>query len=74
MWFLLLTIFIIILTIILRKLNEDYYILSLCKRVKAISSKDKVLNIPGNTIFGNSFDMLNLTPGKGISKEKLYSI
>lgn len=65
MW-LLLTIFIILLTIILRKLNEDYYILSLCKRIKTIdgsSLKDKVFIMPSKTIFGNNFDLLSMTPG-----------
>ncbi|KAL9923306.1 putative cytochrome P450 4ac1 [Glossina fuscipes fuscipes] len=40
---------------------------TLCKRIKCVDGKpleEKVCIIPGKTIFGNNFDVLNVTPGK----------
>uniref|UniRef100_D3TQL2 Cytochrome P450 n=2 Tax=Glossina morsitans morsitans TaxID=37546 RepID=D3TQL2_GLOMM len=57
----------IILILLLRKVNENYFVLALCKRIKCVDGKpleEKVCVIPGKTIFGNNFDVLNLTPGK----------
>ncbi|KAM7353951.1 putative cytochrome P450 4ac1 [Cochliomyia hominivorax] len=68
MWFIILNIIsLIILIILLRKLNENYFLLSLCKRAKTVDGsplESKVALIPGNTIFGNNFDLLNMTPEK----------
>ncbi|KAM7353952.1 putative cytochrome P450 4ac1 [Cochliomyia hominivorax] len=57
----------IILAKYLIKLNEDYFILSLCKRIKTVDGSalgDKVHIVGGKTIFGNNFDLLNMTPEK----------
>uniref|UniRef100_A0A1B0AEJ6 Uncharacterized protein n=1 Tax=Glossina pallidipes TaxID=7398 RepID=A0A1B0AEJ6_GLOPL len=57
----------IILILLLCKVNENYFILALCKRIKCVDGKplkEKVCVIPGKTIFGNNFDVLNVTPGK----------
>ncbi|XP_065357390.1 probable cytochrome P450 4ac1 [Calliphora vicina] len=68
MWvFLILTVLLIVLISYLLKLNKDYYILSLCKRIKTIDGsplEDKVVIIPGLTRFGNNFDLLAMTPAK----------
>uniref|UniRef100_A0A1B0ASE2 Cytochrome P450 n=1 Tax=Glossina palpalis gambiensis TaxID=67801 RepID=A0A1B0ASE2_9MUSC len=55
----------IILILLLRKVNENYFILALCERIKCVEGKpleEKVCIIPGKTIFGNNFDVLNVTP------------
>uniref|UniRef100_A0A1B0AEJ7 Cytochrome P450 n=1 Tax=Glossina pallidipes TaxID=7398 RepID=A0A1B0AEJ7_GLOPL len=65
--FLFFAVLLIILILLLRKVNENYFILALCKRIKCVDGKplkEKVCVIPGNTIFGNNFDLLNVTPGK----------
>uniref|UniRef100_A0A1A9VMJ6 Cytochrome P450 n=1 Tax=Glossina austeni TaxID=7395 RepID=A0A1A9VMJ6_GLOAU len=57
----------IILILLLRKVNENYFVLALCKRIKCVDGKpleEKVWVMPGKTIFGNNFDVLNVTPGK----------
>ncbi|KAM7351027.1 putative cytochrome P450 4ac1 [Cochliomyia hominivorax] len=69
MWFLILItiIFLIFFVKFLIKLNENYFILSLCKRIKTIDGRpldQKVKTISGKTIFGNNFDLLNMTPEK----------
>lgn len=67
MWvFLILAVLLIVLINYLLKLNKDYYILSLCKRIKTVDGsplEDKVVIIPGLTRFGNNFDLLTMTPG-----------
>ncbi|XP_055920879.1 probable cytochrome P450 4ac1 [Eupeodes corollae] len=50
--------------IFIYRLNKDYSILALCKRIKRVDGGD--LNelypiIPGKTIFGNNFDIVHLT-------------
>uniref|UniRef100_A0A1A9UN12 Uncharacterized protein n=1 Tax=Glossina austeni TaxID=7395 RepID=A0A1A9UN12_GLOAU len=55
----------IILILLLRKVNENYFVLALCKRIKCVDGKpleEKVCVIPGKIIFGNNFDVLNATP------------
>lgn len=67
MW-LILTVILLILFLCLYKLNENYYVLSLCKRVKSVDGgklEDKICVVPGaSKLFGNNFDLLKLTPGK----------
>ncbi|KAI8118596.1 putative cytochrome P450 4ac1 [Lucilia cuprina] len=68
MWFfLILCVILLIFIKYLLKLNKDYFILSLCKRIKTIDGKpleEKVVIIPGLTRFGNNFDLLTMTPEK----------
>uniref|UniRef100_A0A1B0ASE1 Cytochrome P450 n=1 Tax=Glossina palpalis gambiensis TaxID=67801 RepID=A0A1B0ASE1_9MUSC len=55
----------IILILLLRKVNENYFILALCERIKCMDGtplEEKVCIIPGKTIFGNNFDAVNVTP------------
>uniref|UniRef100_A0A1A9VZG8 Cytochrome P450 n=1 Tax=Glossina brevipalpis TaxID=37001 RepID=A0A1A9VZG8_9MUSC len=57
----------IILIVLLYKVNDNYFILALCKRIKCVDGEPlekKVCIIPGKTIFGNNFDVLSVTPGK----------
>ncbi|XP_067623453.1 probable cytochrome P450 4ac1 [Eurosta solidaginis] len=57
--------FILALGLYLKRLNQDYYVLAFCRRLKtADGSKlsDKVYTVPGKTIFGNNFDVLGSTP------------
>lgn len=48
------------------KLNKDYSLLGLCKRIKTVdgSPLENVVPVaPGKTIFGNNFDMLPFSTG-----------
>uniref|UniRef100_A0A1A9VMJ7 ABC transmembrane type-2 domain-containing protein n=1 Tax=Glossina austeni TaxID=7395 RepID=A0A1A9VMJ7_GLOAU len=65
--FLFFIILLIISIVLFRKVNENYFTLALCKRIKCVDGKpleEKVCVIPGKTIFGNNFDVLNVTPEK----------
>ncbi|XP_030383302.1 probable cytochrome P450 4ac1 [Scaptodrosophila lebanonensis] len=61
------TLIIILLGLLLQRLNREYFLLSLCKRVKTEDGSDlesKVAVLPGTTRFGNNFDILKMTPSK----------
>ena len=65
MWLIIL-ILIVIFLVYLYKVNQNYYILSLVKRVKTVDGsklEDKIAILPGITIFGNNFDLLQLNTG-----------
>lgn len=66
MWLIIL-ILILIFLVYLYKLNQNYYILSLVKRVRTVDGsklEDKIAVMPGKTIFGNNFDLLQMNSGK----------
>ncbi|KAH8335231.1 hypothetical protein KR067_004776 [Drosophila pandora] len=55
----------VVLWLLLKKLNESYFILSLSRRVRTEDGsplESKVAVMPGKTIFGNNLDILNFTP------------
>uniref|UniRef100_A0A1I8QDL1 Cytochrome P450 n=1 Tax=Stomoxys calcitrans TaxID=35570 RepID=A0A1I8QDL1_STOCA len=57
--------FVVALALLLYKLNDTYYVLCICKRVKTEDGSplgNKVYELPGTTIFGNTFDFKDLTP------------
>ena len=48
---------------LLKHLNKDYYLWSLCRRIKTVDGSDlstKVYIMPGSNAFGNNFDVMNL--------------
>ena len=64
MWIVVLLLVLAIFLIVnyLKKLNKDYYILAMCKRIKTVDGsklEDKVHLIPSKTIFGHNLDFLN---------------
>ncbi|XP_058981586.1 probable cytochrome P450 4ac1 isoform X2 [Musca domestica] len=56
----------LVLLLCLYKLNENYFVLCLCKRIRTQDGsklEDKVCVVPGKVpMFGNNLDMLKLTP------------
>nr|ADC44464.3 cytochrome P450 family 4 [Bactrocera dorsalis] len=53
------------LTLYLKRLSKEYYLLAFCKLLKTVDGSkvtDKVYVVPGRTIFGNNFDILNSNP------------
>ncbi|XP_041674353.1 LOW QUALITY PROTEIN: probable cytochrome P450 4ac2 [Drosophila eugracilis] len=47
------------------KVNENYYVLSLCKRLRTVDGsplESKIYVTPTKTRFGNNFDLVNFTP------------
>ncbi|XP_075153108.1 putative cytochrome P450 4ac1 [Haematobia irritans] len=63
MW--LIIIVIAFLALFLYKLNEKYFILSLCKRVQCKNRENEICVIPGiYPKFGNNFDLLNMKAGQ----------
>ncbi|XP_055388171.1 uncharacterized protein LOC129616537 [Condylostylus longicornis] len=62
------TIFLIILIIILKKLNKNYNLLAGCRRIKNVDGTPLYGVIPSLTIFGNNFDLISL------DEEKLFKM
>lgn len=60
------SIFLLGLVLYLKRLSEEYNLRAFCKHLKTVDGSkvsDKVYIVPGRTIFGNNFDILNSNPG-----------
>ncbi|XP_069963685.1 probable cytochrome P450 4ac1 [Bactrocera oleae] len=59
------SIFLLGLIFYLKRLSKEYYLLACCRQLKTVDGSkisDKVYIVPGRTIFGNNFDILNSNP------------
>ena len=64
--FILILLILILFILICKILNKKFYILAGCKRVLTVDGRklENCIGISeGSTIFGNNFDLINLSPG-----------